>query len=106
MTRTVRADEDGGRDHRQYRNDLVDVSQTHETSRRLKKAHLRRWRPRPHAQSRERLRLACGSTQLSSRDGQGPPLNSNGGAPPRIWTLLAACMVERRLASGPFLPPC
>src|SRR6266849_5797446 len=37
----------------------------------------------------ERLRLACGSTQLLSRVDQGPPLKSNGGAPPRIWTFLS-----------------
>src|SRR5712691_5696163 len=46
----------------------------------------------------ERLRLACGSTQLSSRDGWKPPLISKGGAPPRIWTFLS------RLRRFPVLP--
>src|SRR5437667_10713692 len=47
----------------------------------------RRPRPQVHVQ---KVRLPCESTQPSSRDGQGPPpLNSKGGAPPRIWTFLS-----------------
>src|SRR6185295_4038300 len=48
----------------------------------LKKAHLRRWRPRPHAQRRG-LRLACASR-----------------APPRIWTFLSACISRVGSSAG------
>ena len=53
------------------------------------------------------VRLACGSTQPSSRVGSGPPLNSNRGAPPRSWTLLRALRRQwfessTSVVNGPF----
>src|SRR6266849_3232992 len=55
----------------------------------------RRRRPRPQAQRRETTpRLRINSALLSRRPG--PPLNSTGGAPPRIWTFFS------RLSGGYF----
>jgi len=66
------------------------AASTYHSVRLLKKAHLRECGALGRTLNVQRVRLACGLTQLSSRDGQGPERNSNGGAPPRIWTFLSS----------------
>jgi hypothetical protein len=67
---------------------------------RLKKAHLRECGALDRTLNVQRARLGRGSTQPSSRDGQGPERNSNSAAPPRIWTFLSRLPTHAALPSS------